>query len=71
MKKKFNCDVDCAECATKMEDAIKKIDGVEDVRVNFLTQKLSLTASDENFDAIFESAVKAAKRIEPDVVIRA
>ena len=48
MKKVFKLrDLDCANCARKMEDAIRKIDGVEDVQVSFLTQKLTLTAEDE------------------------
>ena len=39
MKKTYKCEVDCANCAAKMEDAVKKIDGVESARVNFMTQK--------------------------------
>ena len=50
MKKKFKLDeVDCANCAAKMEEAIKKIDGVQDASVNFLTQKMTLEADDERF----------------------
>ena len=45
MKKKFKLiDLDCANCAAKMEDAIKKIDGVEDASVSFMTQKMTITA---------------------------
>ena len=51
MKKKFGCEVDCANCAEKLEDAIRKVDGVEACSVNFLTQKLTLTAPDDRFDA--------------------
>ena len=69
MKKKFNCEVDCANCAAKLEDAIKKIAGVDDAKVNFLTQKLTLTAADEIFDKVLEDVIKTAKRIEPDTVI--
>lgn len=71
MKKKFKCEVDCAACAAKMEAAIKKVEGVEDATVNFLLQKLTLTAAEENFDAVLQNAIKAAKRVEPDVVITA
>ena len=53
MKKKFKCEVDCANCALKLENALKKVKGVEDVSVNFLTQKLVLTAPDEDFDSVF------------------
>ncbi|MBR5970094.1 MAG: cation transporter [Lachnospiraceae bacterium] len=69
MKKKFKCEVDCADCAAKMEDAIKKIDGVIDARVNFLTQKFTLEAEDDRFDEIVQLAVKACKKVEPDCVI--
>ena len=41
MKKKFKCEVDCAVCAQKLEDALKKVDGVSDVKVNFLMQKMT------------------------------
>lgn len=69
MKKKFACEVDCANCAAKLEDAIKKIDGVQDATVNFLTQKLTLVADESEFDSVLEKVVKEAKRIEPDTVI--
>jgi cation transport ATPase len=71
MKKKFKCEVDCAACAAKLEDAIKKVDGVEDATVNFLMQKLTLTAADEEFDIVLKNVIKAAKRVEPDTVILA
>ncbi len=66
MKKRFNCEIDCANCAAKVEDAIKKIDGVIDARVNFLTQKFILEASDEVFDEVLAKAVKAGRKVEPD-----
>lgn len=69
MKKKFKCEVDCANCAAKLEDAIRKVDGVEDVSVNFLTQKLTLTAPDERFDGVLNEVIKTAKHVEPDTVI--
>ena len=69
MKKEFNCEVDCANCAAKLEDAIKKLDGVDDAKVNFLTQKLTLVAADEIFESVLEEVIKTAKKIEPDTVI--
>ncbi len=69
MKKKFACEVDCANCAAKLEDAIKKVEGVQDATVNFLTQKLTLVADESEFDSVLEKVVKEAKRIEPDTVI--
>ncbi len=69
MKKKFKCEVDCANCAAKMTDAIKKIDGVVDANVNFMTQKLTIEAADERFDDIVSQAVAACKKVEPDCEI--
>jgi copper chaperone CopZ len=66
MKKKFKCEIDCANCAAKVEDAIRKIDGVTDVRVNFMTQKFTLEADDDRFDEILKEAVKTGRKIEPD-----
>ena len=70
MKKKFKLeDLDCASCAAKMEDAIKKLDGVNDASVSFLTQKLTLDADDARFEEILEQAVKVCRRVEPDCKI--
>ena len=69
MKKTYKCEVDCANCAAKMEDAIKKIDGVTNARVNFMTQKLTLEADDARYDEILDEAVKTCKKVEPDCEI--
>ena len=70
MKKTFKLvDLDCANCAAKMETAIKKIDGVQDATVSFMTQKLTIQADDARFDAIMQEAVKACKKVEPDCEI--
>ena len=69
MKKKFKCEVDCANCAAKMEEAVKKIPGVTDASVNFMTQKFMLEADDAQFDNIVKLAVEACKKVEPDCVI--
>ena len=70
MKKTFKLiDLDCANCAAKMEAAIKKIDGVQDATVSFMTQKLTIQADDARFDAIVQEAVKACKKVEPDCEI--
>ena len=62
MKKTFKLDeLDCANCGAKMEDAIKKIEGVVSAKVNFMAQKLTIEASDERFDAIMDEAQKMAK----------
>ncbi|MGN1048416.1 MAG: cation transporter [Eubacteriales bacterium] len=67
MKKTFKLeDLDCANCAAKMENAIKKIDGVKDASVSFMTQKLTLEAEDADFDRILKECVKVCRRVEPD-----
>ncbi len=66
MKKKFKIEIDCANCAAKVEDAIRKVEGVEEVSVNFLTQKMSLTAADDAFDSVLQAAIKAGKHAEAD-----
>ncbi len=69
MKKKFACEVDCANCAAKLEEAIKKVEGVEEASVNFLTQKMTLSAADEVFEDVLQEVIKVAKKVEPDTVI--
>ena len=66
MKKKFKCEIDCANCAAKVENAIRKVDGVLDVKVNFLTQKFTLEAEDSRFEEVLAAAVKAGKKAEAD-----
>ncbi len=66
MKRKFKCEIDCANCAAKVEDAIRKIDGVHDVKVNFMMQKMTLDADDSRFDAILKEAIETGRKIEPD-----
>ena len=66
MKKKFKCEIDCANCAAKVEEAVKKIDGVNDAKVNFMLQKFTLDADDERFEEILKEAVETGKKIEPD-----
>ena len=67
MKKSFAMqDLDCANCAAKMEAAIKKIEGVNDCSVNFFAQKMVLDADDARFDEIIKLADKAIRRVDPD-----
>lgn len=70
MRKVFKLqDLDCANCAAKMEDAIKKLDGVNSASMSFMTQKLVIDADPEKFDDILDQAQKICKKIEPDMVI--
>lgn len=71
MKKTFALeDLDCANCAAKIENGIKKIDGVQSAAVSFLTQKLTLEADDDVFDEVLKKVVKTCKKIEPDCRIK-
>ena len=67
MKKSFKVNgLDCASCASKLERSISKIEGVDNAKVTFMTQKLTLEAADEKFDAVLEEAIAIAKKLEPD-----
>ena len=70
MRKVFKLqDLECANCAAKMEDAIKKIDGVNDATVSFMMQKMTVDAEDDKFDAIMEEVVRVCAKVEPDCKI--
>ena len=67
MKKVFKLiDLDCANCAAKMERAISALDGIQKATVSFMAQKLTLEADDARFDAIVKEAVAICKKVEPD-----
>ena len=67
MQKVFKLiDLDCANCAAKMERAISQIDGVQKATVSFMAQKLTLEADDARFDEIVREAVKCVKKVDPD-----
>ncbi|HBH95827.1 MAG TPA: heavy metal transporter [Ruminococcaceae bacterium] len=69
MKKTFKLqDLDCANCAAKMENEINKLDKVE-ATVSFMTQRLTVSAPDEIFDDTMKKIVKLCKKVEPDCVI--
>ena len=69
MKKKYKVEVDCANCAAKMETAINKIDGVKAATISFMTQRMIVEADDNRFDEIMQEVVRTCKRVEPDCVI--
>ena len=64
-------DLDFGYCADKIQNSVKKIDGVTSVSVNFLGQKMILEAPDDQFDAVLAEAKALIKQIEPDVTIKA
>lgn len=71
MRKSFKLvDLDCANCAQKMEDAARKVDGVQAVSVNFMLQKLTLEADDARFEEVLRQVVKVMKRVEPDCEVK-
>lgn len=70
MKKKFAIEVDCANCALKMEEAVNKLEGVTAASVSFIQQKMTVEAPDgADFDALMKEVVKVCKKVEPDCVI--
>ena len=70
MTKRFKLkDLDCANCAAKMEAAVRKLDGVQSVTISFMAQKMTLEAEDANFDKVLKQVKKCIKRVEPDCVV--
>lgn len=70
MKKKFALrNLDCANCAAKFEDAVKKIEGVQSATVSFMTQKLSIEAEDAYFEAVMDEVVAVGKKVLPECTI--
>ncbi|MBE6550871.1 MAG: heavy-metal-associated domain-containing protein [Ruminococcaceae bacterium] len=70
MKKSFKLEnLGCAHCALKMEEAIKKIKGVDNASVNFIMQKLTIESSEEISESLLSEAQKAISRIERHCVI--
>ena len=70
MRKTFELeDLDCANCAAKMENAVREIEGVTFVSVSFITQKMILEADDDKFNDIVKKAVRVCRKIEPDCTV--
>ena len=70
MKKTYKIEVDCAVRAGKMEDAVKKLEGVKDATVSFMTQKMKVEFEDgAEVAAVMDNAVSACKKVEPDCEI--
>ena len=64
MKKTFKMiELDCANCAAKMEDQIRKLDGVNSVNISFMTQRITIDADDSAFDDIVAKAAAICKKI--------
>ena len=67
MKKTYKIDVDCANCANMMEDASRKVAGVKDCVVNFMTLKMNVEFEEgADVKTVMADVVKACKKVEPD-----
>ena len=70
MKSKFKVKgLDCANCAADLERAIQKIDGIERVNINFMTEKMEIEYDETKKDEIIQKVKKTIKKEEPDVTI--
>ena len=70
MKKSYKIDVDCANCANKMEEAAKKTEGVKDATVNFMMLKMNVEfAENADVKAVMKDVLKNCKRVEDDFEI--
>ena len=70
MKKSFKIEVDCANCANLVEEAVKKVAGVKSANVVFMTQKMKIEFDDDaDIDAVIKEVVRVAKKVEPDFEI--
>ena len=66
MKKVYKIEIDCANCANKVQEAIAKVDGVNSVSINFMTQKMIIDIDDSRFEEVLKAAIKAGKKAESD-----
>ena len=70
MRKSFKLDeIDCANCARKLQDKIAEVEGVQAASVNFMTQKLTLQAADDDFDAVLDRVVARVAEVDPDCAV--
>ena len=70
MKKKFKLnEIDCANCALKLEEAIREIEGVKDAKVNYMMQKLTVEADEADMNDVVEKVLAACRRQEPDMEV--
>ena len=70
MKKTYKIEVDCANCSLKMETAAKKVEGVADAAVSFMTQKMKVEFEEDAEEAaVMQAVLKACKKVESDCEI--
>lgn len=63
-------DLDCANCAAKMECAVKKVEGVSNANVNFMMQKMTVEIDSDQPNAVLAEIKKVCKKVEPDCVLK-
>lgn len=63
-------DLDCANCAAKMECAVKKVEGVSNANVNFMMQKMTVEIDSDQPNAVLAEIEKVCKKVEPDCVLK-
>ena len=72
MKKEYRLeDLDCANCAAKIEDAVKNIEGVKECYVSFITEKMIIEIEEGKEKEIEKQIKKLVKKIEPDTILKA
>ena len=70
MKKSFKIEVDCANCANLVETEVKKVNGVKEASISFMTQKMKVEFEEgADVDAVLAEMLKVAKKVEPDFEI--
>lgn len=70
MKKTYKIEVDCANCANEVETVAKKVEGVKDLVVNFMTQKMKVEFEEgADMEAVMAEVLKVARKVEPDFEI--
>jgi len=71
MEKSFRLiDLECANCAAKMERSINKIKGVNSCSINFMMQKMIINIDDDKFESVMDEVEKTIKKIEPDCKVK-
>ena len=71
MKKEYRLeDLDCANCAAKIEDAVKNIEGVKECSVSFITEKMIIEIEEDKEKEIEKQIKKLVKKIEPDTILK-
>jgi copper chaperone CopZ len=70
MKKSFKIEVDCANCANLVEEAVKKVEGVKDAMVVFVTQKMKIEFEEGvDTEAVMDEVLRVAQKVEPDFCV--